>query len=63
LMVVQPETVLQWHRQWLRRRWAPHLGNRTLDFGSLGSGPECPNRCGVLFGEPRADIECAGTPM
>src|SRR6202521_3226526 len=22
LMVVQPETVLRWHRQWLRRRWA-----------------------------------------
>jgi hypothetical protein len=21
-MVVQPETVLRWHRQWLRRRWA-----------------------------------------
>jgi putative transposase len=21
LMVVQPETVLRWHRQWLRRRW------------------------------------------
>jgi putative transposase len=22
LIVVQPETVLRWHRQWLRRRWA-----------------------------------------
>jgi putative transposase len=22
LMAVQPETVLRWHRQWLRRRWA-----------------------------------------
>ena len=22
LMVVQPYTVLRWHRQWLRRRWA-----------------------------------------
>src|ERR1700694_1758270 len=22
LMVVQPETVLRWHRQWPRRRWA-----------------------------------------
>jgi transposase len=22
LMVVQPETVLRWHRHWLRRRWA-----------------------------------------
>src|SRR6202158_6197582 len=22
LMVVQPTTVLRWHRQWLRRRWA-----------------------------------------
>jgi putative transposase len=22
LMVVQPATVLRWHRQWLRRRWA-----------------------------------------
>src|ERR1700730_1103517 len=22
LMVVQPETVVRWHRQWLRRRWA-----------------------------------------
>lgn len=22
VMVVQPETVLRWHRQWLRRRWA-----------------------------------------
>src|SRR5713101_6497169 len=22
LMIVQPETVLRWHRQWLRRRWA-----------------------------------------
>src|SRR5688572_861995 len=21
-MVVQPETVLRWHREWLRRRWA-----------------------------------------
>src|SRR5712691_6237217 len=22
LIVVQPETVVRWHRQWLRRRWA-----------------------------------------
>jgi putative transposase len=22
LMVVQPDTVVRWHRQWLRRRWA-----------------------------------------
>ena len=22
LMIVQPDTVLRWHRQWLRRRWA-----------------------------------------
>ena len=22
LVVVQPETVIRWHREWLRRRWA-----------------------------------------
>lgn len=36
LIVVEPETVLLWHRQWLRRRWADrskrlHPGRRSID--------------------------------
>ena len=23
LIIVQPDTVVRWHRQWLRRRWTP----------------------------------------
>src|SRR5262245_6603525 len=26
LVLVQPETVLRWHRNWLRRRWARRSG-------------------------------------
>jgi putative transposase len=28
LIIVQPETVLRWHRQWLRRRWADRSKRR-----------------------------------
>src|SRR5438445_5837603 len=30
---------------------ARHVGNRIPDFGSPESGPGCPNRCRILFGE------------
>ncbi|MDP9324838.1 MAG: integrase core domain-containing protein [Acidobacteriota bacterium] len=28
LVLVQPDTVLRWHREWLRRRWTRRSGNR-----------------------------------
>src|SRR5688572_29746164 len=28
LTVVQPDTVVRWHRQWLRRRWTRRSGRR-----------------------------------
>src|SRR3979490_1109839 len=35
LIVVQPETVVRWHRQWLRRRWRTARGK----VGPAGPGP------------------------
>src|ERR1700731_2557220 len=37
LIVVQPDTVVRWHRQWLRRRWTQRSkATRRVDRASLG---------------------------
>src|SRR6266849_4104048 len=39
LIVVQPDTVVRWHRQWLRRRWTQRsTPNRPGRAVSLGAG-------------------------
>src|SRR6476469_4172646 len=57
LVLVQPETVVRWHRTWLRRRWAqrsgrnragrppldPHVARLVIDMA--GANP--------LWGDPR----------
>ena len=64
LMVVQPETVLRWHRQWLRRRWADR--SKRIRPGSLVdemavTNPPMPNPFWrtTAIGEPSvADAIC-----
>jgi putative transposase len=63
LIVVQPETVLLWHRQWLRRRWADrskrlHPGRRSTD-AAIRSLVDQMATANPLWGAPRIHGELA----
>jgi hypothetical protein len=57
LMIVQPDTVLRWHRHWLRRRWADrskriHPGRPSTD-AAIRSLVEKMAAANPLWGAPR----------
>jgi putative transposase len=57
LVLVQPDTVLRWHREWLRRRWTqrsrcPPGGRPTVDQGIRTLVTEMA-RANPLWGAPR----------
>jgi putative transposase len=63
LIVVQPETVLLWHRHWLRRRWAVrskqlHAGRRSID-AAIRSLVDQMATANPLWGVPRIHGELA----
>ena len=46
LVLVQPETVVRWHRTWLRRRWAQRSGRNRLT-------PMCAHKAHVVLHSDR----------
>jgi putative transposase len=57
LVLVQPDTVVQWHREWLRRRWARRSKARPSGRPSVGVRPRVLVRgmatANPLWGAPR----------
>src|ERR1700688_1025842 len=57
LIVVQPDTVVRWHRQWLRRRWtqrsAPTRPGRPSTPGAIRTLVEQMAAANPIWGAPR----------
>src|ERR1700736_4643859 len=57
LIVVQPDTVVRWHRQWLRRRWtqrsAPTRPGRPSPPGAIRTLVEQMAAANPIWGAPR----------
>jgi hypothetical protein len=57
LIIVQPDTVVRWHRQWLRRRWAhrsaPTRPGRPSTPGAIRTLVEQMAAANPLWGAPR----------
>src|SRR6266853_5689397 len=57
LIVVQPDTVVRWHRQWLRRRWTqlstPTRPGRPSTPGSIRTLVDQMAAANPLWGAPR----------